>query len=388
MWFERYGFRFDPYTIKDPFQIPVEFLEWNREDIQDAAWKFQTFVDRAVGGYRVGLGVYGPVGSGKTWLLRIIEKTFREKLGEKVLFLYIRTYLPASEPTFGTVYSLFIGSILDQIDVILSGLTRAIAKKMKKRGQEIEPLKELIGEEGWRRLIGDIVPDRSLANCLWHLTYHPDKKDLCREWLRGEKLSAKDLSSLEFTMNLDKDFRKIEALKNLILLGLNVYSLVVLVVDEMENARPMVARIIGDSLRDLLDSFSGNFSVICSYTAERADELVDLGYGPWLHTRLEYFAGLEALATDYVAAWLAKHNQLYREKTWKGEDQLLPFTKEGMNLLLRMMRPEARYPRYIFVNCGHLGQAAYEADKNVIDPTFIEANRDKLSDLASQATLT
>jgi len=179
-----------------------------------------------------------------------------------------------------------------------------------------------------------------------------------------------------------------EALNSLVSLGLNVYSIVVLVVDEMENARPMTARILGDSLRDLLDSFSGNFSVICSYTVDRADELINLGYGPWLHTRLEYFAGLEALTTDYIASWLAKHNQLYRKKGWKGEDQLLPFTKEGIQLLLKMMKPEARYPRYVFVNCGHLGQAAYEANKNTIDPAFVEGNRDKLSDISSQTTLT
>ena len=387
MWYERYGFTLDPYTIKDPFQIQPELLEWNREDLQEAHWKIQTFVDRACSGYRVGLGAYGPIGSGKTWLLRIIEKNFKEKLGDKVLFLYIRTYLPVSEPTFGIVYSLFIDSILLQMDMILSGLTKAIGKKMSRPEEEVEELKRLIGEEGWQRIIGEIVPDRSLANCLWHLTYHPEKKDLCREWLSGEKLAAKDLADLRFTMNLDKDFRKMEALKNLVSLSLNVYSLVVLVVDEMENARPMTARIIGDSLRDLLDSFSGNFSVICSYTGERAEELVDLGYGPWLHTRLEYFAGLEALTTDYIASWLAKHNSLYRKEGWTGADQLLPFTKEGIQLLLRMMKPEARYPRYIFVNCGHLGQAAYEANKDTIDPAFIEANRDKLSDISSQTTL-
>ena len=387
MWYERYGFVSDPYTIKDPFQIEESLLEWNREDLEDTYWKVNTFVDRAVSGYRVGLGAYGPVGSGKTWLLRIIEKSIKTRLKDDVLFLYARTHLPVSEPSFATLYSLFIDSILEQLDTILSALTKAIGNKMDKPESEVEELKKLIGEEGWRRMIREITPDVSLSNCLWHFIYHADKKDLCLDWLRGERLPSRDLHTLEITTNLDKDFRRVEAVKSIVSIALNVYSLVVLVVDEMENARPMTARVIGDSLRDLLDSFSGNFSVICSYTGQRAEELIDLGYGTWLHTRLEYYSGLEALTVESIVPWLSKHNTLYRRKAQATDNPLLPFNVEAIQSLLRTMMPTARYPRHVFVNCGHLGQAADEAGKDIIDQDFIAENRDKLSDLTSQTTL-
>lgn len=282
MWFEKYGFKQDPYTITDAFRVPMRFLEWNRDDLSDAAWKSQTFVDRASEGYRVGLGIYGPVGSGKTWLLRITEKRLKQKLGDRVLV--IRTWVPKPEPNFGAVYELFIESILDQMESILSGVTKAIAKKMKTREVEVEQLKKLIGEEGWLRLVGEITPDRSLAACLWNLALHQDDIPLCEQWLKGERIPARDLIRLKLTTNLDRDFRKLQVMKSLIELGLYVYKTVVLFVDELENARPMVASIIGDCLRDLLDSFAGNFSLVCSYSGLRADELLDLGYREWLYS--------------------------------------------------------------------------------------------------------
>lgn len=385
-WYEKYGFKADPYTIVDPFQIDDSLLEWNRDDLSSTHKTYETFVKQAVLGYRVGLATYGAIGSGKTWLLKIIEKGFRNSIGDTP-FLYIRTYVPKSEPTFSVIYGLFIDAIIEKQNMLLKGLTASLSKKTRHTTEEIMVLKKMVGEEGWKNMMQEIIPNRNLANCLWHIAYNEKNKVQCIDWLKGEKLPTKDLNSLGLSFNLDRDFRRVEILKDLINLSLHAFSLVVFVVDEMENARPITAGIIGDSLRDLLDSFSGRFSVICSYTAQRAEELVDRGYGTWLHSRLEYYTELEALSLDSVSLWLVKHNKLYRREAWQGENQLLPFTEESIQHLLRIMKVEARYPRHIFVNCHHLCHTANEANKEVIDSSFIDANRDKLNELPSQPSL-
>lgn len=385
-WYERYGFKANPYTIVDPFRVDDYFLEWNRDDLDNTHRIYQTFVEQAVSGYRVGLATYGAIGSGKTWLLKIIEKEFRSKLGDSP-FLYIRTYVPRSEPTFSAIYGLFIDTILEKKEFILNGLTLSIGKRLGRTTEEIKELKQLIGESGWKNVMREIIPDRNLANCFWHLAYHEASKDNCVDWLKGEKLPTKTLDALELSVNLDRDFRRVGMLKNLIDLSLYAFSLVIFAVDEMENARPSTAGIIGDSIRDLLDSFSGRFSVICSYTAQRADELMDRGYGTWLQSRLEYYAELQALSLDSISQWLCKHNSLYRREEWQGGNQLLPFTEASIQHLLRIMKVEARYPRSIFVNCHHLCQVANEVNQDKIEPDFIDVNRDKLVDLPTQSTL-
>lgn len=385
-WHERYGFKVNPYTIVDPFQIDESLLEWNRDDLSGTYDTCKTFVNQAVSGYRVGLATYGAIGSGKTWLLKIIEKEFRSKIDNNP-FLYIRTYVPRSEPSFSAIYGLFIDIIIEEIDMLLKGLTKSLSETMGQTTDEIMKLKKMVGEEGWKNMMREIIPNRNLANSLWHIAYNEDKRDDCIDWLKGERLPARELNNLELSFNLDRDFRKVGILKDLINLSLHAFTLVVFVIDEMENARPVTAGIIGDSLRDLLDSFSGRFSVICSYTAQRADELVDRGYGTWLQSRLEYYAELQALSFDAVGPWLSKHNTLYRKAGWQEDNQLLPFTEESIQHLLRIMKLESRYPRNIFVNCHHLCQAANEADKDRIEPSFIDANRDKLKDLPSQPSL-
>ncbi len=385
-WYEKYGFEADPYTIVDPFQVDESLLEWNRDDLSSTHEIYETFVKQAISGYRVGLAVYGAIGSGKTWLLKIIEKEFKSKIGDTP-FLYIRTYVPKSEPMFSVIYGLFIDAIIEKQDMLLKGLTASLSKKMGQTTEEIMKLKKMVREEGWKNMMQEIIPNRNLANCLWHIAYNEHNRVQCIDWLKGEKLPTKDLNGLGLSFSLDRDFRRVGILKDLINLSLHAFSLVVFVVDEMENARPVTAGIIGDSLRDLLDSFSGRFSVICSYTAQRADELIDRGYGTWLHSRLEYYAELQALSLDTVGPWLSKHNKLYRKAEWPGGNQLLPFTEESIQHLLRIMKVEARYPRHIFVNCHHLFQAANEANKETIESDFVDANRDKLNELPSQASL-
>ncbi|NVM56457.1 MAG: hypothetical protein HWN66_22355, partial [Candidatus Helarchaeota archaeon] len=96
MWYEKFGFKDDPYAIRSPMVVPFKQIEWNRDDLSDKP-SFNRFIERVLDGRRVGMKVYGGEGSGKTWLLRYIQKILTEKSKEKALAIYTYAYIPRLE---------------------------------------------------------------------------------------------------------------------------------------------------------------------------------------------------------------------------------------------------------------------------------------------------
>lgn len=365
MWYEKFNFVADPYRgATHPFKLSDNLFTWNRDDLKDK-WQFETFIQRVIEGYKVALKVYGEIGSGKTWLLRMIDLSLKEKQKD-ALSIYIA--IDESSPTFDAIYDEFIQNLKPKLEQICISIAKRVGP-------------ETPTKEAWSAL----VLDRNLATCLWQMHSKPETRYYCESWLEGEKLGRKELADLEITTNLDKDYKKSGIMKCLIMVSQFAFSKVVIMVDELGFIRPAsAARAFGGILRDLLDSFSENFGLVCSYTATAADDLLDIGYGNWLYTRLEYSVFLEALGLDFVPHWLTAHHKVYRKA--KVVNELLPFTEDGIKALIQIMKRDARYPRLIFENCADLASEASRTDK-VIDRDFVIQHKERIRETTTQPTL-
>lgn len=364
MWHESWAFKEDPYTIIDPNPVAMPSLDrfrWNRDDLVADKAKLDAFVDKAVNGYRVGMKVWGPPGSGKTWLARIIEKFLVEKtMGPKPVVIY--AYLPRLDASFSAFYSTFI----DSFRPIVAGLFEAVEKHASP------------GVDGWDK----VIHERNVAACLWYMRNKPETQPECHAWLAGERLSVRELAQLEISSSLDSDFKKFRVLRSLLKTAQLVSPFVALIADELEHARPPLAQAMSDALRDLIDSFYGAFSLVCLFNAEEADELYDMGYTEFLLSRLEYSFRLDALSLAHVPEWLRRHHEVYRLPEFEGE-QIEPFTEAGIRTLIEIMDPKHRYPRYILANCGRLALEA-KPESRRIDENFVLAcaNKSILEDIA------
>jgi hypothetical protein len=352
VWYEKFGFEEDPYRIVDPMTLPANRIKWNRDDLADK-WQFQDFIDRVCNGYRVGLKIFGPIGSGKTWILRCLQESILARERNAII---IYTKLPRPSPTISTLYEYFLKSIKPKLSPILKIVD-------KKSGPTIDD---------WR----NFIPNRDLATCLWYI-YHKEEGDMerlaCEMWLAGERLSLTERKKVKIISTLDADHRKVDTIRNFLELSHLAFSTCVLMVDEMENAPVAIARPIGDSLRDLLDSFYERFALVCSYTAERAaEELLDLGYGEYLYSRLERSLSLmEPIRPEHLINLLRIHNQRYRKSGLRIEDELHPFTEEAINKLLSLMVEVRRFPRYIMDCCGIIASTAAAQGLDKITEDFI-----------------
>jgi hypothetical protein len=351
MWFETYDFASDPYVIRDPFTIPLELIRWDRDDLRHKQ-NLDLFLEDVVNGYRVGLKVYGPSGSGKTWLLRYIQKELSQRVGEAEAAVFYGK-IPRLDPTFSAFYEFVVKAWSKYREGVFDQLA-------EKAGRQ---------ESQWQ----DYVSDIDLGSCLWRMWYKSDEKEtlrLCEHWLRGSRIPVRELVRVGATVSLDRDHQKYAVLGKLIELSLLSCQTCVLIVDELENASGSLARALGDSLRDLLDSFSERFALVCSYTAEAADEFIDRGYGEFLFRRLEWEVMLDPITTDTVVSVIQVHQTAYRKGGYQG-DQLVPFAEDGLRELLNHMQQERWYPGFIFPNCGVLGRLAADAGAELIDATFV-----------------
>lgn len=350
MWFERYKFKQDPYVIRDPFTVPLDLIRWDRDDLAQKE-NLRLFISDVASGYRVGLKIYGPSGSGKTWLLRYLQKDLVDKLGEEVALIY--TKIPRGDPTFAAFY-----------DFVVRGWTRY-------RDRVLEAMYREYGdqESAWQTRVGDY----DMGSCLWRMKYKADEKEtlrLCEHWLRGVRIPVRDLVTIGATTSLDRHHRKYFVLAKLLELCLLAFGTCVLVVDELENASGSLAGALGDSLRDLLDSFSEGFALACSYTAQVADEFIDHGYGEFLFRRLEWEVRLDPITPDAAPSFIQTHQSAYREEGY-ADDQLLPFAQDGLRVLLGNMEPERWYPGFIFPNCGLLARLGDRAQADRMDEGFV-----------------
>lgn len=359
MWYEKFGFKDDPYVIRSPMVVPFEKIKWNRNDLFGKK-SLNNFIERVLDGRRVGMRVYGSAGSGKTWLLRYIEKIITEQSKGKALILYTYSYIPRLEPTFTVFYEKFIS----EIDIHLPKILEAIDKQAGHK------------KPNW----SNYLRDKDLATALFNI-YHEEEKKVVNDykaWLLGIRMSSADLHELELTSPLMRDIKKYEVMRTLIENSLLSFSSFTLIVDELENAPPGLAKGLGDSLRDLLDSFYDRFSLVCGYTTEIADEIIDWGYGEFLYSRLEHEVKMETLLADASLEFLRIHHECYRKPDYKAEDQLFPFDESGIRRLIEIMDPKHCYPRFILTNCGVLAE---EASKQKVKVTakFVSDNKEFLS---------
>ena len=356
MWYEKSGFKDDPYVIRSPMVVPFKQIKWNRNDLADKP-SLDSFTERVLDRRRVGMRVFGSDGSGKTWLLRWIEKTLTEKSKGKALVLYTYSYIPRLEPTFSVFYEKFIS----EIDSYLPPILKAIDEKADHKNVN------------WPPYLGDT----DLATALSHI-HDAENVDAYKRWLSGARMLTTELRDLSLSRPLERDYKKYEIMKTLITQSLLAFSSFTLIVDELENAPPVLARGLGDSLRDLLDSFYDGFSLVCSYTAEMADDIIDWGYGKWLYERLEHEVEMDAFKDpDAMMEFLRVHHECYRQAKYKVGDQLFPFEESGVRRLMELVDPKICYARPTLINCGVLAEQAARQDAKVTDK-FVDENKELL----------
>lgn len=353
-WLEFFEFEKDPYEKLDPYKIEFERLVWNRPDLNEAKEYLNSFIEDAISKKRVGLKVFGPAASGKTWFTRIVQKELTQKLSErneKMLFIY--TKVPRLEPTFHIVYRL-------SIEYFLKNYFNKLADSIRESGRQ------------WK----DLIDDHELAMCFQKYSGTASDQALAKKWLTGEKLTASELGKLEITYSIDSDYEKYEMLRKLIekLTMTGLFTTCILVIDELENAPVKLAGQLSDCLRDLLDSFAERFGLIASFTAEKVDEWYDLGYTEYLGRRFDYTVQLDSLNKEAVAQFLRLHHGVYRKENSRVTDQLLPFTEDGAIKLLELMPLEYHYPGYFLPNCRDIVKIAFERKKKQIDARFVEDN--------------
>ncbi|NVM56445.1 MAG: hypothetical protein HWN66_22295 [Candidatus Helarchaeota archaeon] len=280
-----------------------------------------------------------------------------EKSKGKALALYTYAYIPMLEPTFSVFYEKFISEIEPHLPKILE----AIDKKADHK------------KANWPAYLSD----KDLAMALSNI-HDGEKADAYKAWLSGIRMSSTELRGLKITSPLVGDYKKYEVMRTLIEHSLIVFSSFTLIVDELENAPPGLAKGLGDALRDLIDSFYDKFSLVCSYTTEIADEMIDWGYGKFLYKRLEHEVKMDALGIDATIALLRTHHECYRKAKYKVKDELFPFEESGVKQLIELIDPKECYPRTILTNCGVLGEQA--AKQNIkVTAKLVDASKEFLS---------
>ncbi len=305
-------------------------------------------------GKKVGLRVLGPNRGGKTWSLRILEKDVLEQ-GADVLFVY--TKLLEVEPTFTRIYSMAIEQFAKSFESLSSFVNRTYG------GLDLSI---------WQKLIPN---NEDLAQCLFRISQRKDDR-IARRWLAGEKMTVSQLDKISIVRKIDTDSKRLEVLKDVIRTATKHCRSFLLIVDELEKA-PNVrqASILSDLFRDLLDSFSTKFGLVCSFTAAKLDQWYSLGFTQALEGRLNFAVRLDPLSENTITQFLAEHHTAYRQPTYQSNDQLLPFAESGARRLLELSPDEYRYPGYFLPNCGHLARYASDIGIDRIDNQFVELHQ-------------
>lgn len=220
-FYEKSGFVKNPYERLNPYLIEEKFLEWDRPDLPNAKKDLERFTDDVIEGRRVGLRIFGPTGSGKTWLTKIINKKLSEKsktLERPIVFIY--TLIPAVEPTFSVMYK-------EAIDHFLRHDFKIISKYVEKTYGSLTP-------DNWKK----IVDHNELAHVLAWISSGFKHWELAKKWIRAERISTTEISTLGFTYAIDGDYRRLNILKELLFQLSKNFAPVVFVIDELENTPP------------------------------------------------------------------------------------------------------------------------------------------------------
>lgn len=356
MWYEKFDFDANPYQKLDPFKIDPSRLSWNRDDLAREREKFDNFIKDLLSGNRVGLMAYGAIGSGKTWLARILQQEIRSK-EQNSIFIYTKVH--KLEPTFSVLYKIAIECILSEIDAVRKAV-------LAKAGKD--------DIDAWKQ----IFEDEDLAKGFVNITKGGKNRAIAERWLFGYRISSGDLDSLDIVNPIDSDYKKYETLRNIIYTLSGLFPAVILTIDELDNAPVKLASALSDSLRNMLDEFAHNFGLVCLFTAEALEEWYEYGYSEALSRRIDYTITLGSLKVGATPLFLRKHHSLYRKARRKPEDELHPFTEDGVNALLRLMPAEKLFPGYFFPNCETIAKIAADEDIMPINSEYVQKYRNKI----------
>ena len=359
IWYEELGFKANPYEgTKNPYEIPLEMLAWNRPDLEREKKKLDDFVEDICEGRKVGLRMFGPNRSGKTWLTRLLEKEILYRRKIDALFLY--TKVEEFAPAFGLVYQMAIEGTLVRFE--------KIAKY----------LKESKGDTSLKQWMDAFPESEDLAHCFSCISQKSNEA-IAKSWLLGDKVSAANLGKLEIVHQLDSDFKKFEALRHLFKLLSEAFQTVILVVDQLERASKVKeASVLSDILREMLDVFPDRFVLVLSFMGEKEEAWFSLGYSLALEGRLRYVIQLSPIDPNTVCDLMRTHHSLYRKQKDEKQDELRPFKESGIKKLLQIMRVQYHYPGYLLTNCEELAREALKTKKNIITESFVVSHKDSL----------
>jgi len=351
-WFEEFGFEDDPYHVREPIWFPEKRITWNRDDLDESDKKnLENFIEDISSQRAAALRIYGSSGAGKTWLLRYIEKQLELKIENPIIFYYA---VVGAKSEFSEFY---LGLMDDGIKPQLQKLLNVVTQKI---GKDIADWKKY-----WE--------ESDLAVVLHHINSEDEHKDLSKGWLTDE-VPLGSLKSASITTRLSTDHAKMRTLKTLLIKASELFSACVLFIDEIALVRRGFGRELGRILKDLLDGFSEKFGLVCTYTAETSDALLD-SYDEHFYRRFEYEVGLKSIKRDYLPTFLRLHHQCYRKEDVKIRDQLHPFTEGAVYKLADLMDPARHLPAPILLSCGKLAREAFRTERRIINEEFIDKNK-------------
>lgn len=346
-----YGFEENPYkTRPEPMFLSDKRIIWNRDDLDDKE-DLNNFIKSILEGRSVGLRVYGGIGSGKTWLVRYIQKELKSR-SQNCIFFYSR--LVGAKSTFSEFYFDFITDTAPELEKLLHAVTQKIGIKI----------------EAWKKYWD--IPN--LAMALHHINSRDEHEGLSRMWLRGEPLSPTLLGAASINVRLASDNQKIEVLEKILHKASELFPICILALDDIALVKRGFGRELGRIIKDIFDGFYEKFGLICTYTGETSDSLLD-SYDQHFYERFEYEAGLSPIKKEYLPEFLRLHHSCYRQKDAKVEDELYPFIEEAVEMLANLMDPAKVLPRSILKSCGNLVLVASKAQKPKIDGEFIKENK-------------
>lgn len=351
-WYEKYDFLSDPYERQDPYHIDLSQIKWDRNDLPNERIRLTQFVEDAANGKKTSIKIFGPYGSGKTWMTRLIEKEIIEKFdGKKDSIAFLYTKIPKAQNTFEIVFRLAMEHFLENI---LPNVTKHMN----------EPT--LLPE--WER----IFSNTDFAKCC-RIYYNKHNEILAKKWITGYKLTSSEIGKLGLSSSLSGDYDRYAMLQELCKNLSKIFSTTILVVDELENADVKLGSQLSDALRDILDSFSEKFVLICSFSAQREAQWYDGGYSEALYSRIDHNIMINNLDKETLENFLRTYHELYRKPTYE-KDQLLPFDKSGLLELFDQTPAGNRVPRYFFHNCLDIARLASGKGKDIIDSSFVSEN--------------
>jgi len=328
-WAEDAGFEANPYQKLDPFKIDPSKLTWNRNDLQEEKQKIDDFVSDLIAGARVGMRVIGAIGSGKTWLARIVEIMLKQRTNSAFV---VYTKVPKIEPIFSNVYIIAIKGFLDQFNLI--------KEKIIQQGRQTDLT-------AW----SSIFKDEDLAKGLSHICSGGKNGLIAKRWIQGDRVTTSELTALDIIEPITSDYKRFEVLVEIFKELSTIFSFSLLIVDELENAPLKLANGLSDGLRDMLSMFERKFGLICLFTAQSFDEWYDAGYSETLTRRIDYHIRVSEIQQAAIHELIRAHHRLYRRRYARiGGNELYPFTSEAIDKIFEYTPLGMRYPGYIFPN--------------------------------------